>query len=152
MQFRDGTILFSPSDLVTYMTSSFASHMERQMLDDPGLKDLVDPDDPSLGGRDGAVLFRERAAGQDDRGVAGGLGHERVDDDHVLDGLEAPSDPRTVRSRHRGVGRHHEHALDGTAFGVVQQLDVGPTATGQMGEDIDPESGRTPPSALASRG
>ena len=48
MQFRDGTILFSPSDLGTYMTSSFASHMERQMLDDPGLKNLIDPDDPML--------------------------------------------------------------------------------------------------------
>ena len=48
MQLRNSTLLFSPSDLITFMESPFASHMERWRLHDPGISDLMDPKDKML--------------------------------------------------------------------------------------------------------
>ncbi|GHF12537.1 nuclease [Kordiimonas sediminis] len=48
MQLIDGHLLFSPSDLTTYMDSPFASGMERLRLQDPNLADLIDAEDALL--------------------------------------------------------------------------------------------------------
>ncbi|SCA55935.1 conserved hypothetical protein [Candidatus Terasakiella magnetica] len=48
MQFQNGQLLFSPSDLITFMGSPFASYMERQVLDDKSLWSLVDEEDRVL--------------------------------------------------------------------------------------------------------
>ena len=48
MQINNKKILFSPSDLIDFMDSSFVSHMERLVLTDPDLKNLIDPVDPLL--------------------------------------------------------------------------------------------------------
>ncbi|WP_291076130.1 TM0106 family RecB-like putative nuclease [Hyphomonas sp.] len=44
----DQEILFSPSDLITFMESPFASAMDRKRLFDPTLSELMDPEDPLL--------------------------------------------------------------------------------------------------------
>jgi predicted RecB family nuclease len=47
--YRTGSDLtFSPSDLITYMESTFASHMERHRLEDPGFSEFVDRKDPMI--------------------------------------------------------------------------------------------------------
>ena len=48
MQIKDKNILFSPSDLITFLNSNFASHMERSFLEDQSCFDLMDPKDPML--------------------------------------------------------------------------------------------------------
>lgn len=48
MQIIDKNILFSPSDLITFLDSQFASHMERSLLEDQSFFDLMDPRDPML--------------------------------------------------------------------------------------------------------
>lgn len=47
MQKRDNQLLFSPSDLVTFVKSPFASWMNRKHLEDPGFA-VPDEDDPML--------------------------------------------------------------------------------------------------------
>lgn len=48
MQHINDKLLFSPSDLITYMESPYASAMERLKLTDPKILDLIDPEDPLL--------------------------------------------------------------------------------------------------------
>lgn len=48
MKRTDGGILFSPSDLITFMESPFASAMNRKRLDDPLLAEQMDPEDSLL--------------------------------------------------------------------------------------------------------
>jgi len=48
MQFKNNSILFSPSDLLVFMESTFASHMERCRLKDINHRNLMDPKDPLL--------------------------------------------------------------------------------------------------------
>ena len=48
MQLRQKQIFFSPSDLITYMDSRFASHMERWCLNDPNVFDMMDEEDEML--------------------------------------------------------------------------------------------------------
>jgi predicted RecB family nuclease len=48
MQIISGSFFFAPSDLITYMESAFATHMERQRLTDKEIKNLMDPEDPML--------------------------------------------------------------------------------------------------------
>ncbi len=48
MQIRDGELFFSPSDLITYMESPFASHMERLRHQDSSISDLMDTEDAML--------------------------------------------------------------------------------------------------------
>jgi hypothetical protein len=48
MQIISGSLFFAPSDLITYMESAFATHMERQRLTDKEIKNLMDPEDPML--------------------------------------------------------------------------------------------------------
>ena len=45
MQFKNNKIFFSPSDLIIFMESQFASHMERSRLEDPNYSSLMDPED-----------------------------------------------------------------------------------------------------------
>ena len=48
MQIINEKILFSPSDLIDFMDSSFVSHMERLVLTNPEFKKFIDPVDPLL--------------------------------------------------------------------------------------------------------
>jgi predicted RecB family nuclease len=48
MQIDDGNLFFSPSDLIIYMESAFASHMEHNRLVDDTTRELVDPEDLML--------------------------------------------------------------------------------------------------------
>lgn len=48
MQYLNGRYLYSPSDLITYMDSPFASAMDRRLLHDPLLQKRMDPKDPLL--------------------------------------------------------------------------------------------------------
>ena len=48
MQIKDEVLFFSPSDLITFMDSAFASHMERWRLHDQNIADLMDPEDEML--------------------------------------------------------------------------------------------------------
>lgn len=48
MQIVDGNLFFAPSDLITYMESPFASHMERHRLMDRSVSELMDPTDAML--------------------------------------------------------------------------------------------------------
>ena len=48
MQFKNNKIFFSPSDLIIFMESQFASHMERSRLEDPNYSSLMDPEDAML--------------------------------------------------------------------------------------------------------
>ena len=48
MQINNGGLFFSPTDLITFMDSPFASHMERWRLHDPSVADLMDPEDEML--------------------------------------------------------------------------------------------------------
>ena len=48
MRFKNKHIFFSPSDLITYLESPFASHMERLLLEDKSKSDLLDPKDEIL--------------------------------------------------------------------------------------------------------
>ena len=48
MQFKNNKIFFSPSDLIIFMGSQFASHMERSRLEDPNYSSLMDPEDALL--------------------------------------------------------------------------------------------------------
>ncbi|MBT4700625.1 MAG: helicase, partial [Rhodospirillaceae bacterium] len=48
MQVIAGSPFFAPSDLITYMESAFASHMERWRIADGNIKALMDPEDPML--------------------------------------------------------------------------------------------------------
>ena len=41
-------ILFSPSDLIDFMDSSFVSHMERLVSTNPEFEKFIDPVDPLL--------------------------------------------------------------------------------------------------------
>ena len=45
MYFSSGQLIFSPSDLITFMESEYASSMERLKLKDPSLIDLIDEED-----------------------------------------------------------------------------------------------------------
>ena len=48
MHIKDKSILFSPSDLITFLDSHFASHMERSLLEDQRFFELMDPKDLML--------------------------------------------------------------------------------------------------------
>ena len=48
MQFKNEAIFFSPSDLITFLESPFASHMERLFLEDKSQSSLLDPKDAML--------------------------------------------------------------------------------------------------------
>jgi predicted RecB family nuclease len=48
MQIKDGSLFFAPSDLITYMESAFASHMERYRLEDRNQSELIDSEDAML--------------------------------------------------------------------------------------------------------
>ena len=48
MQLKNNVIVFSPSDLITFMDSKFASHMERSCVEDNSYRNLIDPEDPLL--------------------------------------------------------------------------------------------------------
>lgn len=48
MRFIDNSFVFSPSDLITYMESPFASHMERCKTMNFDVIDLMDPIDPLI--------------------------------------------------------------------------------------------------------
>jgi predicted RecB family nuclease len=48
MRIASGALLFSPSDLISFMESPFASHMERRRLADRSVSSLIDPEDPLL--------------------------------------------------------------------------------------------------------
>ena len=48
MYFKNKSIFFSPSDLITFMDSPFSSHMERYRLQDSNQENLMDPIDPIL--------------------------------------------------------------------------------------------------------
>jgi len=48
MQLADDGLIFSPSDLITFMESAVASHLERLRLVDPATKQFMDPEDPML--------------------------------------------------------------------------------------------------------
>ena len=48
MQIKNEGIFFAPSDLITFMESPFASHMERWRLHDRSVSDLMDPEDAML--------------------------------------------------------------------------------------------------------
>ena len=48
MQIKNETLIFSPSDLITFMESPFASYMEHALLLDPGIRCLIDAEDPIL--------------------------------------------------------------------------------------------------------
>jgi len=48
MQFKDEDIFFSPSDLITFLESPFASHMERSLLEDKSVNIHLDPKDAML--------------------------------------------------------------------------------------------------------
>jgi len=45
MQFKNEDIFFSPSDLITFLESNFASHMERSLLENRSQKILIDSKD-----------------------------------------------------------------------------------------------------------
>ena len=45
MYFSSGQLIFSPSDLITFMESEYASSMEILKLKDPSLIDLMDEED-----------------------------------------------------------------------------------------------------------
>jgi predicted RecB family nuclease len=48
LRFKNKHIFFSPSDLIIYLESPFASYMERSLLEDKSYSDLLDPKDESL--------------------------------------------------------------------------------------------------------
>lgn len=48
MQIKNANLIFSPSDLITFMDSPFASHMERLRLHDPSISNMMDPEDEML--------------------------------------------------------------------------------------------------------
>ena len=48
MQLRQNNPFFSPSDLITFMESPFASYMERCLIEDKSLSSLIDPEDEML--------------------------------------------------------------------------------------------------------
>ena len=48
MRFKNNSIFFSPSDLITFMDSTFASHMERNLFEDNSYSELMDPQDSLL--------------------------------------------------------------------------------------------------------
>ena len=48
MRFKNEMIFFSPSDLITFLDSPFASHMERSFLEDKSQSVLLDPKDAML--------------------------------------------------------------------------------------------------------
>ncbi|MEK9685492.1 MAG: TM0106 family RecB-like putative nuclease [Rhodospirillaceae bacterium] len=48
MRVKNETLFFSPSDLITFMESPFASYMDHALLLDPGLRSLIDQEDPIL--------------------------------------------------------------------------------------------------------
>ena len=48
MQLRQNSPFFSPSDLITFMESPFASYMDRWLLEDKSVSNLMDPEDAML--------------------------------------------------------------------------------------------------------
>ena len=48
MRFQSGKFLYSPSDLITFMESPFASWMEKANILDPSFEELMDPEDEML--------------------------------------------------------------------------------------------------------
>ena len=48
MQYKNEKIFFSPSDLITFLDSPFASYMDRSLLEDKNKAELLDPEDPML--------------------------------------------------------------------------------------------------------
>ena len=67
----DGTLLFSPSDLVEFMESPFASWMSRYALDQPGVKPARDAGDPLA--LPGAEELLQRRGLEHERRVLGAL-------------------------------------------------------------------------------
>jgi len=45
MQYKNDALLFSPSDLITFMESPFASAMDRSKISNPALEKHIDPED-----------------------------------------------------------------------------------------------------------
>ena len=48
MYLSSGKLIFSPSDLITFMNSEYASLMERMKLEDKSIADLMDAEDVVL--------------------------------------------------------------------------------------------------------
>lgn len=48
MQIKKSGLFFAPSDLITFMDSQFASHMERWRVHDSSISELKDPEDQML--------------------------------------------------------------------------------------------------------
>ncbi|MDA1323455.1 MAG: TM0106 family RecB-like putative nuclease [Proteobacteria bacterium] len=48
MRLVDGNLFFAPSDLISYMESALASHMERHRLVAPAISELINQEDPLL--------------------------------------------------------------------------------------------------------
>jgi len=48
MRFKNEAIFFSPSDMITFLESPFASHMERLLLEDKSQSVLLNPKDAML--------------------------------------------------------------------------------------------------------
>ena len=48
MRIQSGKFLYSPSDLITFMESPFASWMEKAKILDPSFQELMDPEDEML--------------------------------------------------------------------------------------------------------
>ena len=48
MYFKNKTIFFSPSDLITFLESPFASYMDRLLLEDKNQSAFLDPKDAML--------------------------------------------------------------------------------------------------------
>jgi uncharacterized protein len=72
MQRINGELIFSPSDLVTFFQSPFASWMERARLENPSINDLIDPEDPLLAslakqGYAHEAAFNKSLSGKDGR-------------------------------------------------------------------------------------
>ena len=48
MYYKNTEIHYSPSDLITFLESPFASHMERSLLEDKSMSKYLDPEDKML--------------------------------------------------------------------------------------------------------
>jgi uncharacterized protein len=101
-------IIFSPSDLINYMDSPFASFMDRLVLENPGLHI---PDTPG----DAVVLLQQK-----------GIEHEmqflerlRLQDEDVCEIAEGAPDARdqTLQALHDGRGIIYQGVLDYGNFG-----------------------------------
>jgi uncharacterized protein len=110
MQRINGRLIFSPSDLVTYFQSPFASWMDRARFENPSLNELIDPEDPLM-----ASLAKQ------------GYAHEAsFNQSLAMDGLpllELPrADPNTMQAATREAMQAGHQAI---AQGYLQNDEFG---------------------------